>query len=267
MPSCIDHIVIISDDLDTAMSNAKRAGFTVVPGGAHGDGNTHNALIGFSDGSYIELIAPTEQGRSAEHRWFARLRNGGGMVDFCLLGEDLQSEINAIRERGVTYPEPFDMARQTPNGARIAWRLSTPPGLVGERGWPFIIEDTTPRELRVPSAPDHIRHANGVTGVAGITVLVRDLEAAAREYEAILGATAQHLRSPLDDQVLGTILPLGTQWILLTEPGSHESTEHLERHGQGPYRLTLRTHDGPISPGTGSLLDPALFSGAKIALA
>lgn len=267
MPSSIDHIVIISDNLDIATSNARRAGFTVVPGGTHGDGNTHNVLIGFADGSYIELIAPTQQGRTAEHRWFTRLRNGGGLVDFCLLGDDLKSEIAAIRERGIDYLEPFDMARAKPDGTRIAWKLSTPPGAVGDRGWPFMIEDTTPRDLRVPQDPEQIAHQNNAIGVAGITVLVRDLAQSAREYEAILGSIAQPLRSPLDDQVLGSILALGSQWILLTEPGSHEATVHLERHGQGPYRLTLRTHEGPISPGTGTLLHPSLFSGAKIALA
>ena len=267
MPSQIDHIVIISDDLDTAIENARKAGFTVVPGGTHGDGNTHNALIGFADGSYIELIAPTEQGRTAEHRWFQRLRNGGGMVDFCLLGDDLSKEIAGVRARGIEYPEPFAMERAKPDGTRIGWKLSTPPGQVGEKGWPFMIEDTTPRNLRVPQEPEQITHANGATGVAGMTLLVRDLEISAKEYAAILGVGAQVVRSPLDSSVLGVMLVLGKQWILLTQPGSHEATEHLERHGQGPYRLTLRTHDGPISPGSGTPLDASLFSGARIALA
>lgn len=267
MPSSIDHIVIISDDLDIAIENARTAGFTVVPGGTHGDGNTHNALIGFEDGTYIELIAPTPQGTSAEHRWFNRLRDGGGLVDYCLLGDDLASEIANVRSRGIDYPEPFDMERQTPDGTRLAWKLSTPPGAVGENGWPFMIEDTTPRSLRVPHTPDQVTHSNGAIGVAGITVLVRDVGHAATAYEAILGTSAQTLRSPLDEQVLGSILPLGQQWILLTEPGSHDAMEHLERHGQGPYRVTLRSHSGPISPGIGTPLDAGLFSGAKIALA
>lgn len=267
MPSAIDHIVIISDDLDAAIRNARKAGFIVVPGGTHGDGNTHNALIGFADGAYLELIAPTEQGKAAEHRWFGRLKNGGGMVDFCLLGQDLAEETAAIRERGIDYPEPFEMARAKPDGTRIAWKLSTPPGPVGEKGWPFIIEDTTPRDLRVPHEREQVLHPNGATGVAGITILVEDLDRATRDYEAILGTTAQQLRSPLDDAVLGAFLTLGSHWILLTAPGSHDAHVHLERFGQGPYRLTLRTHSGPISPGTGAPLDPTLFSGAKIALA
>jgi hypothetical protein len=267
MPSSIDHLVIISEDLDIAIENATAAGFTVVPGGTHGDGNTHNALIGFADGTYIELIAPTEQGRNAEHRWFGRLRQGGGLVDFCLLGTNLADEIAGVQARGIDYPEPFDMARARPDGVRLEWRLSTPPGTVGERGWPFMIEDITPRELRVPGEPDQVRHENGATGVAGITVLVADVAQSSREYEAILGTTAQELRSPLDDQVFGSMLTLGGQWILLTEPGAHDSKEHLERFGQGPYRITLRSHDGPISPGTGTPVDPVRFSGARIVIA
>lgn len=266
MPSSIDHIVIISDDLETAKANAASAGFTVVPGGTHGDGNTHNALIGFADGSYIELIAPTEQGQTADHRWFKRLRKGGGLVDFCLLGTNLADEIAAVRERGIDYPEPFAMARKTPDGTMLEWTLSTPPGTVGEKGWPFMIEDITPRDLRVPHEPDQVAHENGAIGVAGITVLVADVEQSAREYEAILGTTAQQLRSPLDDQVFGSMLPLGRQWILLTEPGSHDTKDHLERFGQGPYRITLRSHEGPISPGTGSPIDPSLFSGARLVI-
>jgi len=266
MPSSIDHIVIISDDLDTAIANAEAAGFTVVPGGTHGDGNTHNALIGFADGSYIELIAPTAQGKTAEHRWFARLRKGGGLVDYCLLGTNLAEEIAGVRQRGIDYPEPFAMERTTPDGTTLKWTLTTPPGDVGEKGWPFMIEDITPRNLRVPQEKEQVTHVNGATGVAGLTVLVSDVAQTSREYEAILGASSQELRSPMDDQVFGSMLPLGQQWILLTEPGSHDSKDHLERFGQGPYRITLRSHDGPISPGTGSPIDAALFSGARIVI-
>src|SRR5690606_41928260 len=63
------------------------------------------------------------------------------------------------------------------------------------------------RDLRVPQEPEQVNHPNGATGVAGITVLVRDLQTSTREYEAILGTTAQDLRSPFDDRQLGAILP------------------------------------------------------------
>jgi hypothetical protein len=262
MPFSIDHVVIASDDLDTAIVNARAAGFTVVGGGVHGSGNTHNALIGFADGSYLELFAPTSQGRAAEHRWFARIRNGGGLVDFCLLGADLKTEVARIRQAGIEYSAPFAMARVTPNGTRIEWLLSTPPGATGQNGWPFMIEDTTPRATRVPQAPEEIVHANGANGVAGITVLVRDAVVSCRAYEAILGMRHE---VAADGRAARTF-PLRGAWVELREPRSVEEGEHLERHGQGPYRLTLRSARGPV-PERVSELDSSLFAGARIVVA
>jgi hypothetical protein len=262
MPFSIDHVVIASDDLDSAIVNARTAGFTVVPGGVHGSGNTQNALIGFDDGAYLELFAPTPQGRSAEHRWFPRIRNGGGLVDFCLLGADLASETARIRGRGIEYSKPFAMARVTPGGTRIEWLLSTPPGVTGQNGWPFMIEDTTPRAIRVPHEPAEVRHANGAKGVAGMTVLTRDVAASCAAYEAILGVNSEPAAGPRDAR----LLRIAGAWIELREPRSDEERAHLERHGQGPYQLALRSGTEHPGPGEGSLLDASLFSGARIAI-
>jgi len=265
MPSfSIDHIVVASDDLDIAISGARTAGFTVVPGGVHGSGNTHNALIGFADGAYLELFGPTPQGRAAEHRWFARIRNGGGLVDFCLLGADLKTEVARIRERGIEYSDPFAMARVTPAGTRIEWLLSTPPGITGQHGWPFMIEDITPRSTRVPHAPEQIRHSNGSKGVAGVTVLARDVAASAAAFEIILGTSAREART---GGRVAMLFSVAGAWIQITKPQSVEEEQHLQRHGQGPYRVTLRSHDWPTAPDSGAFLDPLLFSGAQITVA
>ncbi len=263
MPFSIDHVVIASDDLSAAIVNARAAGFTVIPGGVHGSGNSHNALIGFSDGSYLELFAPTPRGRTAEHRWFGRIRNGGGLVDFCLLGAHLDTEIARIRECGIEYSQLFAMARVAPDGTRIDWRLSTPPGVTGQTGWPFMIEDTTPRAIRVPHAPAELRHANGSKGVAGITVLVRDVVGSSTAFEAILGTPPE----PTANRRAARLFSITGAWIELREPRSAEEKEHLERHGQGPYRLTLRSTSGLVGPDAGSLLDSSLFSGARVAVA
>jgi hypothetical protein len=258
----IDHVVIASDDLDTAILNAQRAGFTVVPGGVHGSGNTQNALIGFEDGSYLELFAPTPQGQNARHRWFPRIRNGGGLVDFCLLGADLATETARIREHGIEYAQPFAMARVTPQETRIEWLLSTPPGVTGQHGWPFLIEDTTPRAIRVPHAPEEICHRNGATGVACMTVLVRDVAASSRAYEAILGTPPESVPEPRSE----TLFAMTGASIQLRAPRSAEESAHLDRHGQGPYQLTLRSGTRQVDPDTAPLLDPSLFSGARIAI-
>jgi hypothetical protein len=261
MPFSIDHIVIASEDLGSAIANARSAGFTVVPGGVHGSGNTQNALIGLGDGTYLELFAPTPQGRAAEHRWFKRIRDGGGLVDFCLLCADLAAEIARMRERGIEYSAPFAMARVRPDGNRVEWRLSTPPGSTGQRGWPFLIEDTTPRAIRVPHGSEQVRHTNGAAGVDGITVLVNDVVASCQAYEAILGTA----RGPAVEA--SGLFSISGAWIRLRQPMSAEEREHLARHGQGPYQVALGSREGHGEPAEGPLLDPALFSGARVALA
>ena len=59
----IDHIVIAALSLERAIETWRALGFTVVEGGRHPYGS-YNALIGFADGSYIELLGFYEESRT-----------------------------------------------------------------------------------------------------------------------------------------------------------------------------------------------------------
>ncbi|MCA9834430.1 MAG: VOC family protein [Thermomicrobiales bacterium] len=262
----IDHIVIISANLDDAITNAREAGFTVIPGGTHADGATHNALIAFTDGAYIELIAPTNGIEGKDHRWFPRLASGGGLVDMCLFSDDLATDVNRIGEKGCTYIGPVDNGRARLDGVELKWRGAFPGGAVGESGQPFLIEDVTPRRLRVSDDPAQTTHANGATGIAGVTVLTSDLAASTRDYEAITGLTAQTMSSPLEDTPIAAFITFARSWIMLTRPTAGEALHALERNGRGPYAVTLRTHDGPITPGEGRKIPAELMSGTVMEL-
>ena len=86
MTLSLDHVVIRVRDLEQTIADYNELGFTVQRGGTHADGATHNALIGFADGSYFELIAFLRD--APEHRWWdADYRVGDGLVDFALLPE------------------------------------------------------------------------------------------------------------------------------------------------------------------------------------
>ena len=177
----LDHVVRVAPDLSRAIDDHRGRGFTVTPGGEHTDGQTHNALISFADGSYLELVAFRDSERSRDHRWWKHAA-GGGLADFALLSDDLTADLIALGE--LALGPPTEGGRTRPDGVRIRWRTArlTPP-------LPFLIEDLSARELRVP-AGTAARHANGATGIARLVVGARDPAEAERGFATLRGRGA-----------------------------------------------------------------------------
>lgn len=251
----IDHIVIAVRDLATASADYETAGFTVTPGGEHTGGATHNALVTFEDGAYFELIAFKEPDRPQEHRWWAKLANGEGLVDFALLADDLAAEADRLRGAGIEVEGPLDGGRLRPDGQRIAWR-SVMPNAAAETPLPFLIEDVTPRELRVPSG-DAARHRLGILGVAGIVVAVADLDGPAPVFASLLGPGEPVPEAATEGARRSHRFGLGDrQWIELVEPDDANGAfgRHLQARGDGPYEIVL---DGATAGTEGGIQLPS----------
>jgi hypothetical protein len=163
----LDHVVLVARDLKTAIADHRRRGFTVTPGGEHADGVTHNALITFADGSYLELVAFRDLDRALTHRWWKVAADGGGLADFALLSDDLAADTAALGDLVKTPPK--DGGRIRPDGVELRWRTA-----VLKAPLPFVIEDITARELRVPGGAA-AQHANGAIGIAAVTIGAVDL--------------------------------------------------------------------------------------------
>ncbi len=231
----IDHVVILVKNLDQAVADYKQLGFNVTPGGEHTDGTTHNALIAFADGSYLELIAFKRE--APEHRWWRHTlntaRDGEGLIDFALLPTDIANDIAAARQRGLDYQGPFPGGRQRPDGQRLKWQTGQPttPDL------PFLCGDITPRSLRVPSGPAWV-HPNGVTGIDAIVVLVASLEESAGRYAALLGVEP----NPKQAAVHAAAFNLGPGNIVLNEPDeTGEKGDWLPEVKGGPVSLHFKS--------------------------
>ena len=167
------------------MASYRGLGFTVQPGGRHPGRTSHNALVVFADGAYIELIA--WMAPAPQERWWQVLQaHGEGYVDFALLPRDTMAVLEAARGRGLhTLIGPVDGGRVRPDGAQLHWRTArhATPDL------PFLCGDLTPRALRVPEGEAR-KHANGAQGVAELRIAVDDLDATVARYAALLGAHA-----------------------------------------------------------------------------
>ncbi|MCZ7542488.1 MAG: VOC family protein [Anaerolineae bacterium] len=159
MGFAIDHVVILVDHLAAAMADYAALGFTVVEGGAHATGMSHNALIALADGSYLELIAFTDPAArtspklSAIDRRFLRRGEGGeGLVGWALLPTDIAADLDAARGRGLALAGPTPGGRTRPDGAQVRWQTGVPETL----DLPFLCADVTPRNIRVPDGPARV---------------------------------------------------------------------------------------------------------------
>lgn len=242
----LDHVVILVADLEQAITDYGALGFTVQRGGSHADGATHNALIGFADGSYLELIAFLRP--QAEHRWGGWAARGyEGFVDFALLPPAVGAVVAGARSRGLDFQGPFDGGRTRPDGQELRWQTGTPPS----PDLPFLCGDLTPRAWRVREGEVRV-HANGTRGIASATVLVHDLQASLLRYQALLDID----RPPPPVLLAGlglrqAMLPLGPSTLLLLAAGADSELpaaaavrQLLATHGEGLIGLSLH---GPTS--------------------
>lgn len=180
----IDHILIAVDDLNTACQCYQRLGFDVVMGGEHPRAGTHNALITLADGCYLELIA-VKNPDLAQHVPFANqalhsLKTAHRLAHAALDSSDLQNDAAAIQLHGLAMENIIEGTRQRPDGQVLHWQMAN---CVDER-LPFLIQDITARELRVPQPTKGI----GVTSKLNKLVWqVPALEQRLKQFTQLLG--------------------------------------------------------------------------------
>ena len=241
----IDHLVILVQNLERASGDYRSLGFNVVPGGEHADGLTHNALIPFQDGGYLELVAflDPEDPRDNVWGWRSLAGSGAGLIDYCLASDDLERDAENLREQGLSVAGPDEGGRRLPDGTGIRWRVARfeQPGKV----LPFLIEDLTDRSLRVPGAPA-TEHPNGKAGISGLTLAVPELPSSA----TLLGALVEGATRPSRPLAQPASFKVGVQTLTLTAPESSTGPvqQRLETAGPGPLAVTLKSNgeDGPL---------------------
>lgn len=159
-------------------------------GGVHAGGKTHNALIVFADGTYLELLAPTtpELLDNLDPNDFSNflflLAQGEGLGGYALYSDDLPADVEAMKARGFNVVLKPTNGRARPDGQELKWRTAT-----RDNGsmTPFFLQDETPRNLRVPDDEATTTQPNGIRRISSLTIAVPDLVTAIQQYQQMIG--------------------------------------------------------------------------------
>ncbi len=252
----LDHIIVAVRDLDQAMDDYRALGFTVFFGGQHAGGKTHNALVCLADGSYIEIIAPTDPANPPDDSPY--LGPGRGFAGYALLTDDIDAQARTLKAQGFPIVGPLPGGRKRADGQLLAWRTLFLRGSLS----PFLIVDETPRVLRVPDDADKLAHANGAAGIRELVVAVPDPTAATERYTAIFGQSPE--AGPAMDGAETRCFRLDGCQIVIAAPTDEAGplAAHLREAGESPWLCRVATNDGTNA----GLLDLTLTHGARFEL-
>jgi hypothetical protein len=235
----IDHVLIAVDDLERARLAWERLGFTLTPRGRHLQQGTGNYCIMFAR-DYIELLGVVDVAQGAGGL-DAFLRGGEGPRGLAFATSSGDETAAALARRGLHPGAPRDLSRQLelPEGTVLPrFKLVYLPPEETPALSTFVCQHLTPELVRRPA---WLAHANGVVGIAGVTVIVETTAPLVPAYEKLFGAGV-----------------VGTDAVLTVHAGAHrivfatsddfaalypEAELDLARPLPAMTAVTLRTHD------------------------
>lgn len=172
----IGHLIYKVSSLDQAVKEWRDRGFTVEYGRLR---KPYNAVVYFSEGPYIELLATT--GMPKPIRWLFRLARRGSFVDrleyweshepgwcgICLEKDPgaLTPEITTLKQAGINGLYLQSLQRRDIHGRELRYSCFFPDDIT----MPFIMSDFTPNPR-----PQNYIHPNGIERIASISMVVKE---------------------------------------------------------------------------------------------
>ncbi len=122
----LDHVVLAVADLARACEEfTEQTGCQPQLGGPHPGRGTHNALVAFAQGSYLEIIAPdpdqTASGNSLATAMGAL--DKPQLLHWAVGTEDLPRSRHQAQAQSLAPTAIFDAARVQPDGQALQWQL------------------------------------------------------------------------------------------------------------------------------------------------
>jgi hypothetical protein len=248
----VDHVTMARRDLDGVVTEFEELGLAPDYGGEHGHRPTHMALLGFPDGSYVELISTVPEADPADAGpWADYVAADAGPCAWCVGVDDPAAAAKAAIDAGVPVDGPRHASRERDDGALVEWDMA----FVGDGQFlPFVIADRTPREDRVTTSESV---AGGpLTGIETVVLGVDDREAAADRFASVYHCPRPR---PLDTGLGAAVASVPGTPVAFAEPTDDGPfAERVASLGPGPVAYLLGTTDlddardryalGPVEP-------------------
>lgn len=257
-----DHAIVAGADLDAMCEAFAGLGLEPDYGGEHAHGVTHNALLGFDDGSYVELMSVVEPGAEPERR-SEFIAEDAGPCGWALATDDVEAVAERMADRGLDGRLSQPMQRETPGGEVAKWQLLYLDD--GEPGadLPFVIEDRTPRSHRVPCSPSVA--GSEVTGVAATVLGVPDLEAAVGQFRRVFDLPAPERQAAPGFGADLAGFPGQTLVLATPDDDGNWLADRVTAYGTLPCGFLLATDDLPATAERLGTDEPTDWFGRRVA--
>ena len=255
----LDHVSICGSNLDTLRQAFTGVGMTPDFGGLHGNGITQMAMIGFDDGTYLELIAPIKPGVTAGADWAGFMDEDAATCAWAVGTNVLLQEVDRLKKAGIAVTNPEPGSRKRPDGTLLRWnRANVGPGTPGSV-LPFIIEDETPRTWRVETSASV--SGGPISGVENVVLGVSNLDASIALFRKAYGWSEPVIETQKDFGKLA-YFP-GEPVILAAATGGWLATR-IGKYGESPVAYLLATRDFAAASKKYNLLGAKTWFGQKV---
>lgn len=183
----IDHAIVGVRKLEAARRQWAKLGFTITPRGRHKGWGTANYCIMFET-DYVELLGIVDPtGFTNKLDRFLKIREG--LMGLAFATDTAEEVSAALDAASISYKGPADLSRllELPEGEvepafKLVYLNGATPGVSS-----FVCQHLT-RDL--VWRPEWTHHANGVTGIDSMTVVVRNTGTPRAGWQAFLGKDA-----------------------------------------------------------------------------
>ena len=236
----LDHVLIVVRNLEEATRTyADVLGFSVIQGGSVPDGVRNSAVL--LQGGYLELISVDRSKVPPDHEFARLLEKREGGYAFALNVSSAQQTADFLRARkfDVTAPQGSSF---TPEGSKevqtALWQTMNIKEPSFEFQPMFFIQYAKESTRKVPE------HPNTAVRVHSVWIAVKNLEAAAKAYEAVGLRSVGNVQVPAL-AATGRQIEAGRGVIVLLQAkdASGPLASHVSQYGEGVVGVSIEVRD------------------------